>query len=159
MEKQVKNEPTLFSSRSERVVVDEIFDDGTARILRAQRRSDADRDDFSINAWKEEAEDFIRVWRMEAFAGFTSKQALKEGDVFFVVNGSDLSNAYKPIERKKAKTKHLVMPWETSLRIARQEIKEQFYKLTATRMSEKPGEQKRLLNQVSEKFKSGKDQI
>lgn len=156
MKKQSKeNTAPLFSSLSERVVVDEIFDDGDARILRARRRADADGDDVSIRAWEQETEDFIRVWRLEAFAGFTSKQALKEGDVFFISDGSQLNDSYKPIERAKAQAKHLVMPWDTSRQMARQEIKEQFCKLTATRMAEKPGEKKILLDRVSKKFKPG----
>ena len=117
------------TAKSERVVVDEIFDNGTARILRAKRDAEANESDLSLDTWKEELEDFIDAWRVEAFVGFTSQRHLHEGDVFFIIDGSRLNNKYKPIPREKARSLHLLLPWEKSREYARQEIKKEFSKL------------------------------
>ena len=62
-----------LSEKSERIVVDEIFDDGTARLLRAARLPNtAQEKDFAIHTWGEEREDFIEAWRVEAYVGYPS---------------------------------------------------------------------------------------
>jgi hypothetical protein len=56
-----------LSEKSERIVVDEIFDDGTARLLRATRLTNkAQEKDLAIHTWGEEREDFIEAWRVSA---------------------------------------------------------------------------------------------
>lgn len=148
--------PLKVSAKSERVVVDEIFDNGTTRLLRANRLPDWPEDDYSIKTWSEEREEFIDAWRIEAFVGFPSKQRLREGDVFFISDGAKLYKKYKPVPREKAREEHLLLPWETSTKIARLEIKKQFYKLAATRMTTRPKEREILLEQVDKKFETDK---
>ena len=155
MDRETKKKvPSQVFSNSERVVVDEIFDNGTTRLLRAKRLPEGAEGDFSIQTWGEEREDFVAVWRVEAFVGFPSKQCLKEGDVFFIADGTKLNNTYKPIPRERARKEHLLMPWETSRKIARMEIKKQFYKFAVTRMATKPKERATLLKQVEKKFET-----
>ena len=140
--------------KSARIVVDEIFDDGMARLLRAPRRPDiGDEKDFSINTWDEEREDFIESWRVEAFVGYNTKRKLREGDVFFVTDDSMLNRKYKPIPRDIAAAKHLLLPPEESTTIARNEIKKQFYKLSATKMSTGEKDKMALIEKVEKKFK------
>lgn len=149
-----KKEPST-AEKPERVVVDEIFDDGMARLLRAARRSGiTDEKDFSIHTWGEEWEDFIESWRVEAFIGYPSKQRLREGDVFFIADGSKLNANYKPIPRDRAFAEHLLLPPEQSIEIARNEIKKQHYKLAATKMSIGEKDKKSLIEKVDKKFDS-----
>lgn len=141
------------SSNSERVVVDEIFDDTTARILRARFQPTNKKNEvFSIENWGEEKEDFIDAWKLEAFAGFPTARRLKEGDVFFVRDGRMLNNSYKPIPRERAKEAHLLITWEDASRIARGEIKKQYYKLAASKMAVGERERNLLLNKVEKNF-------
>jgi hypothetical protein len=137
----------------ERVVVDEIMDDGTARLLRAPRLLDASPDDFSINTWGDEREDFISAWRIEAFVGYKTRQHLSEGDVFFIGDSTRLNNKYKPIPRDEARELHLLCPWDESRKIARNEIKMQFHKLAASAMASKPQEEEILIKKIETKFK------
>ena len=138
--------PTI---KSERVVVDELFDSGLARLLRAKRNTKYDPEDFSMDAWEKEQEDFIESWRIEAFAGFPSGRKLQEGDVFFIVDGSKLNNTYKPVPRESARLKHLLLPGERAREIARSEIKKEFYKLSAIQISsDKKRERNILLKRV-----------
>lgn len=147
-----KQEPAV-SLKSERIVVDEIFADGMARLLRAARLPDiTDEKDFSINAWSEEREDFIESWRVEAFVGYPTKQRLREGDVFFIADESKLNAKYKPIPRDSAASVHLLLPPDESLEIARNEIKKQFYKLSATKMSTGEKDKKSLIEKVEKKL-------
>lgn len=142
------------SSNSERVVVDEIIDDTKARILRARfQPTNNNKEIFSIENWGDEKEDFIDAWRLEAFAGFPSARRLKEGDVFFIRDGRTLNNSYKPISRESAKEIHLLITWEGASRIARDEIKKQYYKLAASQMAAGKRERNSLLIKVEKKFK------
>ena len=142
------------TSNSERIVVDEIFDDTKARILRARFEPANNRKEvFSIEHWGDETEDFIDAWRLEAFAGFPSARRLKEGDVFFVRDGRTLTNRYKPISRERAKETHLLLSWEDAHRIARVEIKKQYYKLAASQMAADRREKNALLKKVEKKFR------
>lgn len=150
----VKKDSLNISNKSERVVVDEIFDNGTARLLCAKRLPDAPKDDCSIRTWREEKEAFMDVWRFEAFVGFPSRQSLREGDVFFISDGTKLNNTYKPVPRDVARKENLILPWEISTKIARTEIKKQFYKLAATQMTSRTKDRETLLKRVDQKFKT-----
>lgn len=120
--------------KSERVVVDELFDNGTVRLLRSKRLSN--QNGFGIETWGEEKEDFMQAWRVEAFVGYTGGRSLAEGDVFFLADGSKLNDKYAPIEREAARQKHLLKEWEASREEARKDIKEQFFILTATQVND-----------------------
>ena len=50
--------------KSERVVVDEIFEDGLARLLRAKRVAKHPDNDLGIHTWDEEREDFIEACKV-----------------------------------------------------------------------------------------------
>ena len=148
-----KKEP-IVNEKSERIVVDEIFDDGMARLLRVARSPNtAEEKDFAIHTWGEEREDFIKAWRVAAFVGYPSKLRLKEGDVFFIADGTKLNVNYKPIPRESACIEHLLLPRDTSREIARREIKKQFYKLAAAKMSTDSKDRYILINKVDKKFK------
>ncbi len=149
----VKQKEPSLNKKSERVVVDEIFDDGMARLLRAQRLPNiADKESFDIQNWDEEYEDFIESWRVEAFVGFPTNMTLKEGDVFFIADGSKLKANYKPIPRDKARQEHLLLDWDISRGIARNEIKKQFSMLSATKLSIGTKDREKLINTVDKKF-------
>ncbi len=148
-----KKLPPKPTEKSQRVVVDEIFDDGIARLLRAQRLPNiADKESFDIQNWDEEYEDFIESWRVEAFVGFPSNIKLKEGDVFFIADGSRLKANYKPIPRESASKEHLLLHWDASRGIARNEIKKQFSKLAATKLSTDTKDREKLIDRVDKKF-------
>ena len=150
MAKKKKLSPT---KNSERVVVDEIFDDGIARLLRALRLQNiADKEGFDIQNWDEEREDFIDSWRVEAFVGYPTKQRLREGDVFFIADGSKLTTNYKPIPREKARQEHLLLNSDVSRDIARNEIKKQFSKLATNKLSEDARDREKLVERVEKKF-------
>jgi len=143
------------SKKSERVVVDEIFEDGLARLLRAKRAPKHPDDDLGIHTWDEESEDFIEAWRVEAFVGFPTQRSLGEGDVFFIVDGSKLNRDYKPIARDVARSVHLLRAWDESTEIARAEIKKQFYKLSAAQIAAgKKRDTDKLMRRVDKKFKT-----
>ncbi|MCP4671677.1 MAG: hypothetical protein GY857_10260, partial [Desulfobacula sp.] len=69
-----------------------------------------------------------------------------------IVDGTKLDNSYKPIPREKARREHLLIPWETSIKIARMEIKKQFYKLSVTRMTTQPNDRDQMMKRVDMKF-------
>ncbi len=124
------------NEKAERVVVDEIMENGKARILRAPRLPDFAGTDLGIDTWGDEVEEAITVWKLEAYVGFKAPRKLKEGDVFFIKDGSSLNEAYlgrKVIERDVAAEKHLIEAADESREQARNEIKERFYNLTAQR--------------------------
>jgi hypothetical protein len=83
-------ERALPSERSERVVVDELFEDGSARLLRAKRLFGCAPDDLSIDTWGEEREDFLASWLVEAFVGLTGTRRLAEGEVILLVDGEEI---------------------------------------------------------------------
>lgn len=148
--------------KSERVVVDEIFDDGTARLLRANKTTDSAETDLSIEAWNNEYEFFIKAWQVEAFVGFPTWRKLREGDVFLIADGSKFTTTYgttlddhrkKPLPREVAAKAHLLRPVDKSRELARQEIKKEFYKLSAARMTSDKNEMEQLLKTVEDKFK------
>ena len=147
-----QKEPSL-NKKSERVVVDEIFDDEIARLLRAPRLPKiADKESFGIQNWGEEYEYFIESWRVEAFVGYPSNQRLREGDVFFIADGSKLTTNYKPIPREKARQEHLLLNSDVSRDIARNEIKKQFSKLATNKLSEDARDREKLVERVEKKF-------
>jgi hypothetical protein len=141
------------SLKSERVVVDEIFDNGSVRLLRARRKKDCNPDDMGIDTWNEESEYFMEDWRIETFVGLKSGRHLREGDVFFIADGSRLHAKYIPIPRDKAGKIHLLKPGDDSRNIARKEIKKQYAKLSAKQASTgKEKETEALIRRVDKKF-------
>lgn len=148
--------------KSERVVVDEIFDDGTARLLRANKSTNSAETDLSIEAWNNEYECFMKAWQVEAFVGFPTWRKLREGDVFLIADGSKLTTTYgttvdiqrkKPLPREVAAKAHLLRPADKTREIARTEIKKEFYKLSAARMTSDKNEMEQLIKTVEAKFK------
>jgi hypothetical protein len=149
-------ERALPTERSERVVVDELFDDGSARLLRARHLFGCAPGDLSIGTWGEEREDFLASWLVEAFVGFTGTRRLAEGDVFFLVDGDELSDAYRGeaiLPRRVAATKHLLVPVDQSVDIARREIKEASFILTAVAVAPSASVENALRKQVKERVK------
>jgi hypothetical protein len=125
------------NEKSERVVVDEIMEE-RARILRAPRLPGFADSDLGIETWGEEVEDAITTWKLEAYVGFRAPRRLKEGDVFFIRDGSTLNESYKGrkvMRRDLAAERHLVEAADDSREQARKEIKERVYNLTAQRVS------------------------
>ncbi|MFC1800344.1 hypothetical protein ACFL2Z_05525 [Candidatus Eisenbacteria bacterium] len=144
---------------SERVVVDEIMENDRARILRAPRLPKAPKADLGIDTWGDEVEEAITVWKLEAYVGFKAPRKLKEGDVFFIRDGSDLSEAYvgpKVMARDKAAEKHLIEAAEESREQARNEIKERFYNLTAQRAGRNKKDRDRLSRIIRKRVWKGK---
>lgn len=144
-----KRKPTRWS---ERVVVDEIFENGSVRLLRSSRLPDAYPDNFGIECWGEEREEFHARWRVEAFVGYPSGRALGEGDVFFIADGRKLVTDYDPIERNKARKLHLLRPSNVSREIARTDIKREYYKLAATRLIKDEKEREQILGDIDQRF-------
>lgn len=151
------------TAKSERIVVDEIFDDGTVRLLRAKKKRESPSGDLSIGAWDDEREYFIKAWQIEAFVGFQTARKLREGDVFLIVDGSQLTNKYgtkldprhkKPLPRKVAAKMHLIHPADRTREFARKEIKKEFYKLSAAKMTADKKELNEIIKMVEEKFKT-----
>lgn len=150
MGKVVRDVPTV---KAERVVVDEFFENGTARLLRAKRIRSAAKDDLGIDAWGEEEAEVIEAWKVAAFAGLPSGRLLLEGDVFLIKDGSKLNSEYKPIPREEARDRHLLVSSDISRQLARQEIQKQTSLLTAAGLA--GGDTKaleKLEKSVSEKF-------
>jgi len=117
----------------ERIVVDEIFKEESvpiACLLRSKRKDGAPEYNMGIDNWNEETEDFIETWRVEAFVGYPPHSHLSEGDVFFVKDGSILTQEYDPISREEASAIHLLMHWDESKKLAREEIKAEYAKLS-----------------------------
>ena len=129
-----KQKKTLTHPKAQRIVVDEVMDTGVARILRADRLPGYEADNLSIQSWGDEKEDFIEAWKIEAFVGFSGGRRLREGDVFFIRDGSLLNKFYvgeKIIKRKAAKEKHLLQAVDDAVEMARWEIKDETRKLSA----------------------------
>jgi hypothetical protein len=145
--------------KSERVVVDEIMENGRARILRAPRLPKASRTDLGIDTWGDEVEEAITVWKLEAYVGFKAPRKLKEGDVFFLRDGSSLNETYvgpKVIARDKAADEHLIEAADESREQARNEIKERFYNLTAQRAGRNKKDRDRLSKIIRMRVWKGK---
>jgi hypothetical protein len=141
------------------VVVDEIMENGRARILRAPRLPGAARADLGIDTWGDEVEEAITVWKLEAYVGFKAPRKLKEGDVFFIRDGSSLSETYvgpKVISREKAAREHLIEAADESREQARNEIKERFYNLTAQRVGRNKKDRVRLSRIIRKRVWKGK---
>ena len=146
--------------KSERIVVDEIIDGAkkwpNARLLRAKRLAKQPEEDFGIHTWGDEREDCISAWRIEAFVGFPRSRKLGEGDVFFITDGSKLTNKYDPIPRKEAARKHLLVHWDEARRMARSEIKREFATLAAVQMAgDDANKIKKLVSDAEEKIMEG----
>lgn len=154
MIKSLRRVPTV---RSERIVVDEVFPDGKARILRAARNVDAADGDVSIRAWGDEREEVISEWRLEAFVGFKNGRKLQEGDVFLIIDGTKLVVDYDPkaldISRDVARQEHLLVDVDVSRQAARQESCQLSYLLTAVRLAQGDKHtEKTLIRRVDKKF-------
>jgi hypothetical protein len=144
---------------SERVVVDEIMENGKARILRARRLSKAPLSDLAIDTWDNEVEEAITVWKLEAYVGFRAPRRLKEGDVFLIRDGSDLNEDYmgsKVMARDRAAKTHLIQAADDSREQARNEIKERFYNLTAQRAGRNKKDRERLSRIIRRRVWKGK---
>jgi hypothetical protein len=148
--------------KSERMVIDEVFSDGTARVLRASRKKDRNDHGLDIEAWENEKEQDVKVLHLEfLLAHELEGRHLKEGDVFFLVDGEDffekrlkhvreiLKNYDKfdleqVLREKKTllqefsdiaktlKPEHLIETAAASRELARREIKKEYHKLTVT---------------------------
>lgn len=160
------------STESERIVVDEIFDDGTARVLRAKRKPDCPDDDFRIDAWENEDEEIIETKPMELLlADELSGRDLGEGDVFLVSSGETFFEKQLPKAKelavkveaesrsviKKMLSKRspkdipsLLQPLTESKRLARREIKLRFNKLVVTRGIKEKEARKKLMGRAEE---------
>ena len=154
-------EKKIPGPKSERIVVDEIIDgdskDSMVRLLRAQRLPDQLPDDLGIHTWGAEREDYLVDWRIEAFMGMLAPRKLREGDVFFVVDGSDLNQKYKAIKRKEAAEKHLLVPLDESREKARLEIKKEFAALAATKIAEgDTAKAEKLIEEAERKIEASK---
>ena len=150
----VQSKKILTHPKAQRVVVDEIMDTGVARILRADRKPGYKANDLTIQSWSDEKEDFIEAWKIEAFVGFTGGRKLREGDVFFIKDGSLLNKNYrgkKIIKRKEAHKKHLIEQVDDSIERAKWEIKDETRKLTADYLSTSKAEKKKLHKIIIEK--------
>ena len=147
------------NENSERVVVDEIMENGRARILRAARLPKTSSKDLGIDTWDDEVEDAISVWKLEAYVGFKAPRKLKEGDVFFIKDGSDLNETYmgpKIMARDKAAGKHLIEAADESREQARNEIKQRFFNLTAQRAGRNDKDRDKLFEIVKKRVWKGK---
>jgi hypothetical protein len=152
------------TSKSERIVADEIIDrcDGkrpTVRLLRAKRSQNSASAGLGIETWGPEREDFMEAWQVEAFVGLLSPNKLREGDVFFIVDGTKLNKYYgdkkrgrRALPREVAAEKHLLRPIDDSRELARNEIKKEFYKLSAVQTTKNKREQEKFLSMVDKKF-------
>lgn len=144
---------SLPTKTSERVVVDEIFDNGTVRLLRA-RRNKAHLDDpgLGIKTWGKEKEEIWKSEDAELFVGFPPGRRLQEGDVFFIKDGSIFKKKLIKQYRKRPPSSPLLMGLNESRRKARDEIKEEFYNLTALQIAKNAETFESLKKQVSKKI-------
>lgn len=152
--------PNVIYPNAERIVVDEVFEGGVARILRSKRLTGFAESDFGIESWGTEREWFIEQWKVEAFVGFLAPRKLQEGDVFFIKNGKDLDR-YKEIEpdtkRKYAAEKFLIKTPSKSIDLSRNEIKAESCKLGVIHISGKEKDQIKLNKIIEEKLKEDKN--
>lgn len=142
MELRLRYKPT---KKSARVVVDEVFENGTVRLLRAPRSAPNTVLDLGMDHWADEQELFMKAAVVEAFVGYPKGVHLREGDVFFLRDGSQLKSAYSPIERSKARAKHLLIDFQDSLRFVRGEAKERFRALFVTQVIKEPKGREKVL--------------
>ena len=144
---------TSESKNWERIVVDEIFKEAVpiARLLRSKRKQGAPEYNMGIDNWDDETEDFIETWRVEAFVGYPSHLHLVEGDVFFVRDGFRLTQEYEPtIDEIKT---HLLMHYDDSKKLAREEIKAEYARLSVASLAvQDQKHHKQLDNLVNKKF-------
>lgn len=118
--------------KSERVVVDEIFGNGTVRLLRSGRSRDhLQSDSLDIETWEEEKEEIWNVEDVEVFVGFPYNRSLQEGDVFFVRDSSQFKKGLMRKYRKKRPVRPLLVDWSESREHTRREIKREFLNLAA----------------------------
>lgn len=143
------------TKHSERIVVDEVFDDSLVRLMRAKYSAKSPRAGIGIENWGTERSQIMEGWRLEAFVGYPTAVRLHEGDVFYVRDGRKLKPRYKPIKRERAAALHLLVGYEHSGKIAREEIRRGFAKLAMSHAARKEPERRRLLRLV-EKVASAK---
>jgi hypothetical protein len=148
--------------KSERVVIDEVFSDGTARVLRASRKKDRNDPGLDIEAWENEKEKEVKILHLEFLLAHEREgRHLKEGDVFFLVDGEEffekrlkhvqeLLKKYDKLDLEQVqreektilqefpdiakilKPEHLIETTEASRVLVRREIKKEYQKLTVT---------------------------
>ena len=125
--------------RAERVVVDSIFDDGTVRILRAERKKHRTDDGLDIEAWEPEKEYTVQLDAMALpLRDELGGRTLQEGDILFLANGpafferkvKDAGQASRKAQgRRRPRPERLLCPIDDAKDMARQEIKREFAKL------------------------------
>ncbi len=150
--KAQQSKKIITHPKAQRIVVDEIMDTGVARILRANRLPGYKASNLSIQTWSDEKEDFIEVWKIEAFVGFTGGRKLREGDIFFIKDSSLLNRNYygkKIIKRTEAHKKHLVERIDDSIERARWEIKDETRRLSADYLATSMAEKARLYRVIA----------
>ncbi len=146
-------ESHLPGNTPERVVVDETFDNGTARLLRAWRDPAYLNDSgLGIETWGEEKEEIWEIEDVELFVGFPLGRRLREGDVFFIRDGSLFTTELREKHRKKPPENPLLIGWNESAQKARDEIKEEFFTLTASRIAKETKAFQSLKRQVRRKI-------
>lgn len=152
VKKRATKKKTSIQPKAQRVVVDEIMDTGVARILRADHLPGYKASDMTIQSWSEEKEDFIEVWKIEAFVGLMAGRKLREGDVFFIKDGSLLNRNYRGkriIKRAEARKKHLCLSVDDSIEQAKWEIKDETRKLAADKLATSTTEKNKLYKIIS----------
>jgi hypothetical protein len=78
------------NARSERVAVDSVFTDGSARLLRAKRKADRPTEDMGYEAWSEEEDALVSTDVLENLLSneFMGRRC-REGDVYWIPNGDE----------------------------------------------------------------------
>ena len=142
---------------SERIVIDEIFEDGTVRLLRSKRLSGFPNNAFGLETWGEESEDFLYKGPIEAFVGLPTERQLGEGDVFFLADGSKLNKDYIGtkinVTRVDARIIHLLKKVDYSVALSREQIKAEFHKHTTKLIEEDTKERQELLMEIDKRRK------
>jgi hypothetical protein len=167
----VRKSAKRIGSRSERVVIDSIFDDGTVRILRAKRKKDRRGKRLDIDAWEPEKEQVVKLAAItlllrDELTGGT----LQEGDVLFLADGDAFFErkikkagqaARRAGRRGRPRAEHLLCRLDEARDMARQEIKREFTKLAAGQGMKEGKAKRRLFKRIDramdrrEKMESG----
>ena len=158
---------------SERVVVDSVFSDRTARLLRAPRKKSAVTTELACSEWGREKECPVKCEALEVLLVKELKgQKIKEGDVFFIHNGRDffdrkikritkvLAKKHDPRSEDKLLRKARLGPEELICSppdakwLARQEMKTEFAKLLTAQGVRQDKVRNRVFNDVDKAMKA-----
>jgi hypothetical protein len=143
-----------LTGKSERIVVDSIFDGGSVRLLRGKRRKKAADDAIGADAWRDEQEKVVDLACLEkVLAGELGGQGLREGDVLVVTDGKAFfeRNLKRLVPRRRARPEVLVVPIDDSSERARWEIKKEFAKLVAMSGLERDRDRARIAADIEKK--------